>query len=420
MTTGERRSAPGDWANEPELADVRRWLDEGLAAGRPTAIVLLGLARLDLLNAAHGREAGDAVMRTAEMRLLALAERVERLGGGRFLLTTGADKPAALRLASTAAEALAQPYPDGMVVGSRAALALGGPGESAAALLARAGEALEEAHAAAPGVPTVAERGQAMSLDALAVDLHHAIARGEIALLFQPQVRVADGAITGAEALARWRHPRLGELGAQELFAAAAWADLELPLSEHIQGRALAETAAWPAALAELRVSVNVTAGDVLRPGFADALLGRIARSGLSPDRVTAELTEVGPVADLPTAAAALAQLRDAGCGVAIDDFGAGYSSLAYLRALPVDTVKLDRSLIEGIVAGSADARLVEGAIAMIGALGLSVVAEGVEDEAQLAVLAKAGCDRYQGFLCAPPLDGAGLVKLVEDRACAR
>lgn len=404
------------------MAAARGWLDARLGAGVPVAAILLGLARLDLLNAAHGRKAGDTVMRAARERLerLGLGPAVERLSGGRFLLLVEADQAGALALAAVAAESLARPYADGMVIGSRAAVAAGWPGEDAAALLARAGEALGQAHAAEPGAPVVAEHGRAASLDALAVDLHHAIARGEIAIRFQPQVRLSDGAITGAEALARWRHPRLGVLGAYELFAAAAWADLELPLSEHIQERALAMAAAWPASLTHLRLSVNITAGDVVRPGFADALLTRIGASGLAPAQVTVELTEVGPVADLMAAAGALTVLRDAGCGIAIDDFGAGYSSLVYLKVLPIDTIKLDKSLIDDLAAGSREARLVQGAVAMARTLGMSVVAEGVETEVQRAVLAAAGCDRYQGFLCAPPLDGVALAKLVEDWTCAR
>ena len=424
MTMEERRRGPGGWAQGAAVAAPRRWLEEQRAAGRPAAAILLAFSRLDLLNAAHGRKVGDAVLRTARQRLEAVAGpaggAVARLGGWRFVLTVVADEAAALALAHAAADALARPFEGGTVVGARAAVAVGTGDEDGAALLMRAGEGLGQAHAGEAGAPVLAQRGRAASLDALAVDLHHAIARGEIDILFQPQLRLSDDAITGAEALARWRHPRLGTLGAHELFAAAAWADLELPLSEHIQARALAEAAAWPPTLADLTVSINITAGDVVRAGFAEALLARAAASAVSPARLTLELTEVGPIADLPAAAAALARLRAAGCGVAIDDFGAGYSSLAYLKTLPVDTIKLDKSLVDDLHAGSREARLVEGAIAMAQALGLSVTAEGVETPEQRAVLAAAGCDRYQGYLCAPPLDSPGLARIVEERACAR
>jgi EAL domain-containing protein (putative c-di-GMP-specific phosphodiesterase class I)/GGDEF domain-containing protein len=422
MDRQERRRAPGAWARGPALAGPRRWLDERLGQGGQVAGILIGVSRLDLLNAAHGRRAGDTVMRAARERLAALVgeRRVERLSGGRFLLTVDADHVRAFALAGGAAEALARPFAGGLVVGARTALALGVSGEDGGALLARLGEALKHARAGGAGAPVLAERGGTTSLDRLAVDLHHAIARGEIDILFQPQVRLSDGAIVGAEALARWGHPILGPLGAHELFAAAAWADLELPLSEHIQERALADAAAWPEALAALRLSINVTAGDVMRPGFADALLGRVQASGLAPERLSVELTEVDPIPDLPDAAASLGALRAAGCRIAIDDFGAGYSSLAYLKLLPVDMIKLDKSLIDDVAPGTRAARLVEGAVAIGRALDLTVIAEGVETEAQRAALAAAGCDLYQGFLCAPPVDSAALARLLEESTCAR
>lgn len=417
MQAAERRRTPGGWAHGAAAAVPRRWLEAQLAAGAPAAVVLFVLSRLDLLNAAHGRDVGDAVVRSARERLEQVAARgggvVTRLGGRRFALTVAADGATALALASEAAEALAQPYAGGVVLGSRTAVAVGEGDEDAGGVLGRAGEALAQAGAGEGGAPTFARPGRGASLDALAVDLHHAIARDEIDILFQPQVRIADGAIIGAEALARWRHPALGPLGADDLFAAAGRADLGLPLSEHIQGRALAAAAAWSPALARLRLSVNLTAGDLMRAGFADALLARVAASGFPPSRLTFELIEAGPVDDVPAAAAALSQLRTAGCRIAMDDFGAGYSSLTYVGALPLDSLKLDKGLIEGLCAGTREARLVEAAIAMGRALGLTIVAEGVEDEEQLAVLATAGCDQYQGFLCAPPTDAETLAALV-------
>lgn len=418
MTSGgrrERRRVPGGWAQGTTVAPARDQLDAWHAAGVAGAAMVVGLRRLDLLNAAHGRGAGDAVVKAAGRRLGDLAGEgvVTRLGGGRFLVTMAASEPDALALAGAMAEALAQPLAAGALVGTRIGVAVREVDEDAASVLARAAEALASAEA---GVPALAERGRAASLDALAIDLHHAIARGEIDMLFQPQVALADDRVVGAEALARWRHPRLGALGAEALFAAAERADLGLPLSEHIQMLALTQAAAWPAGLRGLRLSINVTAGDVMRPGFAPALLARVAASGFPPDRLTLELTETGPLADPAVAADALNTLRAAGCRVAIDDFGAGYSSLAYVKALPLDYLKLDRSLVDGIAPGTREARLVGATIAMATAMGLGVIAEGVEDAAQRAVLAASGCAQYQGYLCAPPLDADALTYLVERR----
>ena len=393
-------------------AGVRAWLEAPRLDNRPAAVILIGLRRLDLLNAAHGRTVGDAVVKAADARLAEIAGRgaVTRLGSGRFAVTCEAGDDGALALAGDIAEALARPLAPGVLVGARIGLAVQAPGEPTSVVLALAGEALAEAQ---EGAPLLARRGQPSSLDSLAIDLHHAIAGGEIDILFQPQVVIADGRIVGAEALARWRHPRLGPLGADALFAAARLADLGLPLSEHIQTLALGQAVAWPEALAHLRLSINVTAGDVMRPGFARALLSRVRASGFPPARLTLELTETGPLADAATAATALEALRGAGCRIAIDDFGAGYSSLAYVKALPLDYLKLDKALIESVQAGSRDAELLAATIAMGGAMALDVIAEGVETGEQLRILAEAGCAQYQGYLCAPPLDTLALTDLV-------
>ena len=406
----ERRRKPGGWVLGAATAELRARLGDRIASGLPAVVVLIGLRRLDLLNAAHGRAVGDATLQAVQQRLTARLghDAVWRLGSGRFAAVLDMNETDGLAIAGSIAEALTQPLVPGVLVGVRIGVA--GLSGDAAGSLARAGEALATAEA---GAPLLAEKERAATLDALAVDLHHAVARGEIDILFQPQVGVADGSIIGVEALARWRHPRLGALGAEALFAAAARADLGLSLSEHIQTLALQQAAAWPASLVGLRLSVNITAADVMRPGFAAALLARVAETRFSPGRLTLELTETGPLADASVAAASLATLRAAGCRVAVDDFGAGYSSLAYVKALPLDYLKLDKALIEDAAPGTRDARLVAATVAMARAMDLAVIAEGVETADQLAVLAAAGCEQYQGYLCAPPLDVTGLVALV-------
>ena len=250
----------------------------------------------------------------------------------------------------------------------------------------------------------------------MAADLRRALDQEEIGILFQPQVAVSTGAITGVEALARWNHPELGEIGAETLFAAAERAGIELALSDHVQRVALEAAARWPETLGALRLSINVTAADVARPGFADSLLDRIDASGFPRQRLTVEITESGLIAELGEAARLLAELRTAGCRVAIDDFGTGYSSLAYLKALPLDYLKIDKKLAQDIAGNVRDRVVVRGVIEMARSLGLAVVAEGVETEEQLDLLAKDGCQYYQGYLCAPPLETAALVELVEGR----
>jgi EAL domain-containing protein (putative c-di-GMP-specific phosphodiesterase class I) len=289
--------------------------------------------------------------------------------------------------------------------------------QDAGALMRRASAALADAKAADAGAVRVLDAtGEAETAheSRLEIDLRLALDQDEIGLLFQPQVSVTTGEIVGVEALARWRHPKLGELGAVPLFSAAERSDFLMQLSAHVQKKAVRMAAAWPDALAKLRVSVNVTAGDIAQPGFAEQFLAMVDEAGFDRGRLTVEVTESGLIEDLNAAATLLATLRAGGLRVAIDDFGTGYSSLAYLKALPLDYLKIDRRLSQDIGGSARDRIVVRGVIEMARSLGLSVIAEGVETEEQLTLLAREGCNYYQGFLCAPPVREAELVRLLE------
>jgi diguanylate cyclase (GGDEF)-like protein len=394
---------------------ARRWLGRRLEDGKQVMAVLISLTRFEMVNTAYGRAAGDSLLRAVSRRIAEVARDalgkgavVARLGGSEFLVASDdGDAERLLRAHALFEEALGRPFVvEGELVplGARVATALSGQGENASGLLRRASEALFD-HA-----PREAE---SPSLDALGSELRRAMERGEIEVLFQPQVAVATGKIVGAEALARWRHREHGEIGAETLFAAAEHAGLAAAVSDHVQALALSSAARWPANLIKLRLSINVTAGDVGRSHFADSLLDRVDNSRFPRSRLTIEITESGIMKDLGEAARLLAELRTAGCRVAIDDFGTGYSSLAYLKALPLDYLKIDKRLSQDIAGTARDRVVVRGVIDMARSLGLSVVAEGVETAGQLDLLATEGCQYYQGFLCAGPLDAAALAKLV-------
>jgi EAL domain-containing protein (putative c-di-GMP-specific phosphodiesterase class I) len=156
-----------------------------------------------------------------------------------------------------------------------------------------------------------------------------------------------------------------------------------------------------------------VTAGDIGKPRFIKSFLDMVGESGFPRQRLTVEITESGLMADLASAGRILGQLRTAGCRVAIDDFGTGYSSLAWLKALPADYLKLDSGLTGEISGSDRDRVVIRAVISMARSLGLSVIAEGVETEAQRDALAREGCSLYQGFLCSRPVDEAGLLGLV-------
>jgi diguanylate cyclase (GGDEF)-like protein len=413
---------------------ARAWMNERLAergAGEGLILLLVALTRFDAINLAFGRASGDAVLQAAARRIARQAEtigpasRVARIAGAEFAVLLGAPAgPADARfLAHHLMEAMARPFVSGdhaITIGSRIGIAVSRRGDSASSLLRRASAALAEAKGQ-EGTPVSlidadAERASARG-DRLEIDLRRALDAGEIDVLFQPQVAIATGKIIGVEALARWNHPDYGALGAGTLFSVAERSDYLVQLSEHVQRKALDEAAAWPELLRPLRVALNITAQDIVRPGFAGQFLAALKASGLDADRVTVEVTESGLIEDLTAAAALLTELRAAGLRTAIDDFGTGYSSLAYLQALPLDYLKLDKRLCQDIAGSARDRVVVRSVIDLSRSLGLSVVAEGVETREQLAALAQQGCATYQGFLCAPPLSTAALAALVAAEA---
>jgi EAL domain-containing protein (putative c-di-GMP-specific phosphodiesterase class I)/GGDEF domain-containing protein len=383
-------------------------------------IAVVAMTRFDTVNAAYGREAGDQLLHEAAGRISAMLPPdavIERDGGARFIIALDeGEGTAGARIAAIEA-ALGRRFALGgreASLGARIGVAHRSAGEGADSLILRAREALALAVSGEGAGVRVSPQPDAGAGIDLAADLHRAMDRGEIDILFQPQVALSGGAIVGVEALARWEHPVHGVLGASTLFAAAERAGLGLPLSEHIQLLALQRAAAWTGGMAAMRVAVNVTAADLARSDFVAHFLGLVARAAIAPARVTAEVTESGFVTDLALAAERLDQLRTAGLRIAIDDFGTGYSSLAYLKALPLDYLKIDRSLTQDIAGGPRARVVVRGIIAIAVGLGLQTIAEGVEDVIERDLLAHEGCDLYQGFLCAGPLDERALARLVE------
>ncbi len=236
-----------------------------------------------------------------------------------------------------------------------------------------------------------------------------AIERGEIDVLFQPQFRIQDGAIVGAEALARWAHPIDGAIAPEMLFMLAAERGCVPQLTRHVAHRALAVAAGWPD---HLRLSVNITPADVAAPGFASDFAALVAQARFEPARLTVEITEEVLLADVQAAAAVLGKLRALGIAIALDDFGAGFCNFRYLKLLPLSGLKLDRTMVEGIADDPRDLAVLRGICAMARALGLVVTVEGIEMPAQLAAVSGESCETYQGFLSAPPMSAADFAQL--------
>lgn len=412
-----------------------RWLDEAQAAGRCAVVLLIGLAEFDRVNTAYGRLVGDAMLSRVAVRLTRLVDAmggrdalVARLAGTEFLValtgepdTQDAPVERASLLARELVVDIARPFNAGdylIRVSGRCGIARAQPQETAEMLLRRASTALADARrggGAQGGIRIRIADEEAGIIDdhRLQNDLRHALDNGQIQILFQPQYAMADDRIVGVEALARWQHPHYGEIGAGILFALAERSDFILPLSDHIHARALSEAASWSDALAHLRLAINITAADIAEPDFQQSFLRLVDDSGFARERLTVELTESGLVEDLSAAALLLGQLREAGLAVAIDDFGTGYSSLAYLKSLPLDYLKIDSGIVRDITGTGRDRVIVRAIIDMARSLDLGVIAEGVETEQQLALLARAGCTAYQGFLRSPPVPSDALAKLV-------
>ena len=268
-----------------------------------------------------------------------------------------------------------------------------------------------------PGLESIFEWGRRASDRGVAVPpapvhdslLEAAIAHEQIEVLYQPLIEPRTGRIIGAEALAR--SPIVPS--AEVLFARAAAAGLEERLSRLVQRKALRCAAVWEGPLKALRISLNLLPQDLARDKYEQWLLDEIESAGIDPERVTVEITESALLIDQSAVAERLTRLREAGLRIAVDDFGTGYASLAYLISLPLDMLKIDRGLITHIVGGERDRIVVKAMMQLARELGLQVVVEGVESTGQLALLAEWGCDLYQGFLGAGALTHEELTRFV-------
>jgi EAL domain-containing protein (putative c-di-GMP-specific phosphodiesterase class I) len=239
--------------------------------------------------------------------------------------------------------------------------------------------------------------------------LETVIAHEGIDVLYQPLIEPRTGRIVGAEALARSSIAP----DATALFSRAAASGLDQRLSRLVQRKALRCAAVWEGALRDLRLSINLLPEDISCEGYDRWLLDEIAAAGIDPARITVEITESALLIDQEAVGQRLGTLRSAGIRIAADDFGTGYTSLAYLMTLPLYTLKIDSGLIADIVGGERDRIVVKALIQLARELGLQVVVEGVESTGQLALLVEWGCDLYQGFLGAGALTHDELARFV-------
>jgi EAL domain-containing protein (putative c-di-GMP-specific phosphodiesterase class I) len=237
-------------------------------------------------------------------------------------------------------------------------------------------------------------------------ELRRGIERGEIVPYFQPIVDLGSGRVLGYEVLARWLHPDRGLLPPAEFLPLAEETGLLIDLGARMLRDSLAQLARWRLAghdFARCSLSVNVGTRQLVDPGFYDTVTSALAETGIDADSLTLEITETALLADVKSATVALRELRSLGLHLSVDDFGTGYSSLTYLKRFPVESIKIDRSFVSGLGIEAEDTTIVEAVIRLGQALGLNVVAEGIESPLQLGRLRELGCDRGQGYLFGRP-----------------
>ena len=234
--------------------------------------------------------------------------------------------------------------------------------------------------------------------------LRLAVERQELEVFFQPQANLTTGQVDGVEALVRWRHPIRGLVMPDDFIPLAERTDLILALGEWVLRAACAQNAAWlRSGLQPLRLAVNLSARQLEQDDLVGMVAGVLSDTQLKPDALELEITEGTTMRDPTKAIKVLHDLRDLGLRISMDDFGVGYSSLAHLKDLPLDALKIDRSLISGVTTTRSYAAIARAIVAMAEGLGLEVIAEGVETPGQLAFVKKIRCDRYQGFLLGHP-----------------
>ncbi len=395
-------------------ASARRTLSDWLFKDARVMATICGLRRFENVNATFGAASGDAILRNVGQQIRDFAQHsvgenilVSRFGGRDFLIATTdeIDRRKWQLITTELLEIITQPLAmqDKIIrLTARASLAKSTVGEDAQSYIGRLAHALADAHQQDAHRIKWADRASDAVPESgyqLEADLLHSIERDQIRIGLQPQFCVETGDLIGAEALAKWEHGELGEIGAATLFALAERTDFTEHLSRHIGTLAIDHAARWPQNLAHLRLSLNVTAQQLASPRFVESQQTALTKSGFDAERLTLEITESALIGNLKTASDLLAQVRRLGIKIAIDDFGTGYSNFLYLKSLPLDYIKLDHAMIRDIATGPRDRVIVRSIIALAQALELGVIAEGVETEAQLEVLKEEGCQFYQGFL---------------------
>ncbi|MET0908445.1 MAG: EAL domain-containing protein [Ilumatobacteraceae bacterium] len=396
-----------------------------VTAGEPLAILFIDLDHFKPINDVLGHEAGDELLQCVSRRL-ELSTRpgdiVARVGGDEFVVIAPGivSQDVADKLVQRLEDAISEPFElrSGPArVGASAGIVLSDASSTVEGLLSGADMAMYDAKAARRGgsVRSALPGSSPELRRRLLHDLAVGIGRGEVVAFVQPIVHLETGRVTAVEALARWQHPRLGLLLPGSFIGLAEDADLDVGLGERVLESACETVRAACVVMPGLNLCINLSAGQLAEPGLGASVLSHLAEAGLTPDRLIVEITERVTLTRRrtrggPTPESALHDLRRLGIKLSLDDFGTGHSSLTHLRRYPLASIKIDRHFVAGMVDHPEDLAVVAAVIGLGTALGLWVVAEAVETDAQLQMLREMGCSHAQGNIISPALPPAAFI----------
>ena len=407
----------------PNRAHFQDRLAEGVRRGDTRAIVIcLDLDRFQRVNETLGHPIGDLLLKAVADRLRACVRETDllgRIGGDEFaILQLDHRQPASvIALAQRIVERIGAPFMVGghqVVIGASLGIAMGPEdGATAEALMRSADQALNRAKADGGGAyrffePDMDSRMRARHL--LESDLRQALIRREFEIFYQPIVNLARNEVSGLEALVRWRHPHRGLVLPDEFIPLAEEIGLIVPLGEWVLRQACADAVRWSD---RLKVAVNLSAVQFRSGRLLQAVITALAHSGLAGNRLALEVTESTLLSDNDATVAALHQIRGLGVRVCMDDFGTGFSSLAYLRSFPFDTIKIDRSFICDLATAPSSVSILRAITSLAASLGMTTTAEGIETAEQYDLVKAEHCDEGQGNYIAAPVPAAEVAALL-------
>jgi len=428
-THDELTGLPNRWFFRLQLNQALARAGQG---GGRVAVLFLDLDDFKRVNDSFGHEMGDALLVQVSSRIRGVLrenDTLARMGGDEFAILLGdlADVDEAVSRAIQILQSLQNACnlqgQDVYASGSMGLAFYPDDARDSDALLRYADIAMYQAKLAGRGTyacysPEMDRRAREdMQLH---TRLKEALKRGDLELHYQPQVDVSSGAIVGAEALLRWNDPVLGQVSPARCVPVAEATGLILPLSEWVLETACRQIAAWAQAGTPVNVAVNFSAQQFRQRSLAEQVRLALERAGAQASLLTVEITESVAMTQPEQALEQLRALVALGCRVALDDFGTGYSSLAYLKTLPVHKLKIDKRFMDGIPGDANDVAISRAIIALAHSLGMSLVAEGVESDAQLAFLREYGCEAYQGWLFAKAMEADDLSALMHSTTVAR